>query len=559
VPTRVGLTPEQRRRLEERLNARLVERLRRVLPVAVVICLGFAGLCWKLLVGLTFWTRVGPPLFIGLDVVILIALTWVRPLQRHFGFVMVAVGTLLSSAVAVQAATTGGFNSPFASALFMVWVAGAIATPMRPFELAIGTILHLSIFVAIVWALGDHSNSAFIFAAVGAAIALFSVLGGYLRDSAETDLFLANDRLDGLNASLEQRVREQVDVIVSRAREVETLNAELREKVRERSRELAEALRRLSVRSMDSDLRPGDVFGGRVQIRRLLGRGGMGAVYLGDDRVTGGPVVVKLMNPHIATDATALQRFLAEATAASAVQHPGIVKTLLVDVTDDGRLYQIMEYIAGITLARRVEYGPLLPAHAARIGAQIAGALGAAHAAGVIHRDIKPSNIILSAAPPGVRILDFGLSKIIEQDHAATGLTATHQFLGTPAYMSPEQVQDSSRVSSATDIYSLGVMMYELVCGELPFADAAGGALYSAHLVREPRPLREVAPATPAALADLIHACLKKNAAERPSTIELLGRLTLLADQLGAPAAEVISQKEMHRASAASTIDQPPN
>jgi serine/threonine-protein kinase len=533
----IQLTPEQRGRLEERLNARLVERLRRVLPVAVLICVGFAGLCWKLLPELTLWQRIGPPLFIAADVSILIALTWVRPLHRHYGFVMVVIGTLLASATAVQSALTGGFHSPFVSTLFMVWVAGAIATPMRPVELTIGTILHLSIFIAIVWAYGDHSVNVYIFAAIGGAIALFSVLGGYLRDRAETELFLANDRLDALNASLEQRVRE---------------------KVQERSRELAETLRRISAGSSDShDLRPGDLIGGRVTILKLLGRGGMGAVYLGQDVPSAAPVAIKIMDPRIAHDATALQRFLAEATAASAVPHPGIVKTLQVDVTADGRLFQVMEYIDGLTLARRLERGPILPPHVARLGAEIADALAAAHRKRVIHRDIKPANLILCASAPGVRILDFGLSKIIEQDRAATGLTRTQQFLGTPAYMSPEQVQDASRVDSATDVYSLGISLYELASAKMPFGDVSGGALFTAHLSQEPRPLDDAAPLVPKALAELVHACLRKQATQRPSAEELSRRLAQLADQLGAPGAVAIAAGEIRGQSSASTIDQP--
>ena len=163
----------------------------------------------------------------------------------------------------------------------------------------------------------------------------------------------------------------------------------------------------------------------------------------------------------------------------------------------------------------------------------------------------------MCASPPGVRILDFGLSKIVEQDRAATGLTHTQQFLGTPAYMSPEQVQDASRVDAATDVYSLGISLYELASARMPFGDISGGALFTAHLSQEPRPLDDAAPLVPKPLAELVHACLRKRADQRPSAEVLARRLAQLADELGASSAVAIAAIEIRGQSSASTIDQP--
>ncbi len=199
-----------------------------------------------------------------------------------------------------------------------------------------------------------------------------------------------------LNLNLEQRVAKQVDEIIGRARQIEALNLQLQQRVHERSRELAAALHRLAG---DQRLRPlgaGDLFAGRTRIRRVLGRGGMGTVYLGDDLLTGLPVAIKLMHPGLGPDAAALQRFFCEAAAASAISHPGVVKTLHVDVTTDGQLYQIMEYVDGLDLATYAQQTALSIPACTRLAATLATALAAAHARGVVHRDHARKNKICS-------------------------------------------------------------------------------------------------------------------------------------------------------------------
>ena len=189
-----------------------------------------------------------------------------------------------------------------------------------------------------------------------------------------------------LNQELERRVAEQVEEILSRSQEVEALNTQLQIKVQERSRELAMALSQLA-RHTQPALKEGDILGERVRIVRLIGRGGMGRVYLGDDLLTGQQVAVKLLLPEAVCGPEELQRFIDEAQYAATVSHPGIVRTLHVDVTDEGTPYQLMEYIRGAPLAKRIGQGPIAAGPAARLIAAVADALAAAHAQGVVHRD----------------------------------------------------------------------------------------------------------------------------------------------------------------------------
>ncbi len=353
-----------------------------------------------------------------------------------------------------------------------------------------------------------------------------------------SELTEARQALLALNRDLERRVSEQVDEIVRRAQEVEALNAQLRAQVQERSRELAAALRQLSHHHEGGRLpAPGTHIGGRVRILRPLAGGGMGQVYLGEDLLTGREVAVKFLRPHVGRDRDDLHRFIDEAAAAASVDHPAIVRTIHIDVSGDGQLFQVMEYVAGQTIgAHLAEHGPLTPEVCARVGAVVAGALAAAHRVGVIHRDIKPDNLILSAAPPVARVLDFGISKIRQAEfELRTALTPVGWLLGTPAYASPEQIRDAAGVTPATDIYSLGAVLYEMASGRPPFVRSDAGALVRAHAAEEPQPVRERVPDIPRALACWIHRCLRKAPEARPTAEELAAGLGEVAATLGVP------------------------
>jgi serine/threonine-protein kinase len=350
-----------------------------------------------------------------------------------------------------------------------------------------------------------------------------------------------------LNQQLEERVAAQVVQIVARAKEVDALNVQLQAKVQERSRELAVALGRLA--SGARELSAGMVIGDRARVKRLIGKGGMGSVYECDDLLTGQRVAVKILQSGVTADRTRLRRFVDEAAAAATISHPGIVKTLHIDVTEDGQLYQIMEYVAGVTLARRVRAGAVPAAAVARLGAGFARALAAAHRAGIVHRDIKPSNLVLCPEDPGIRVLDFGLAKMVEREgEDQTALTLASSLLGTPLYMSPEQVRDAGATTLATDIYSLGIVLIEMAAGAHPFAGRSTAELCMAHLEESP-----ILPKTDPALSEIVLRCVEKRAAARPTSKDLAFHLTHIADRLGAGTITECAHTECERTSASET------
>ncbi|MDQ3258913.1 MAG: serine/threonine protein kinase, partial [Acidobacteriota bacterium] len=212
------------------------------------------------------------------------------------------------------------------------------------------------------------------------------------------------------------------------------------------------------------------------EVISLIGEGGMGEVYLARDERLGRRVALKLLPARFTTDRERLRRFEREAQAASKLSHPNVCTIHEVGETDEGRHYIVIEYVEGVTLRERIAGGRLLHVNGVLdIGVQIATALAAAHEAGIIHRDIKPENVIIKRDGL-VKVLDFGLAKLTEHQQgvdleAATRAqvkTRTGLVMGTPRYMSPEQARGFA-VDARTDIWSLGVVLYEMVTGRVPF------------------------------------------------------------------------------------------
>jgi len=263
-----------------------------------------------------------------------------------------------------------------------------------------------------------------------------------------------------------------------------------------------------------SQLGPGDVLANRYKIQRLLGRGGMGAVYLAHDEVLGDVVALKVISSAWATDEAAMiERFKREAAAARKVSSPNVIRIHDLGEARPGLLYLSMEYFQGRTLADVIAARGLVP-----IGdcldylGQICTGLGAAHDAGVIHRDLKPGNVLVGERN-AIKIIDFGLAKAT----ATEGMTATGMLMGTPYYMSPEQVR-GRRVDAASDIYSLGALAYHLVTGRPPFSGENAIAIGFAHLSEIPPPPRQLRADTPEALDATIVASLAKDPLARPHT-----------------------------------------
>jgi hypothetical protein len=372
---------------------------------------------------------------------------------------------------------------------------------------------------------------------------------------ANRELDELNHAQEKLNAELERRVAEQVGEIVVRAREVEALNAQLKERVKERSRELSMALARLAGDRQDAwMIAAGTVLGERVVIEGLLGKGGMGAVYLATDRVSGDRVAVKVVQAASSQELDGLHRFLHEANLTASLTHPAIVRSLHVDVSDDGRLFQVLELVHGETLSSVLaRVGSLRPGAAARIGQVMAEALAAAHAAGVVHRDVKPGNIMLTAARPGVKLLDFGVARAMgsrrpDSSPVASGShpsTRIGFIVGTPEYMAPEQASSSGGpVGEPADVYALGLVVYVMLAGRSPFAAASPTAFLHAHASEAPRPLAELRTDVPPRLVALVSRCLAKTPAERPTAAELARELGTIADGLGAPPADHLNLAE---------------
>ena len=252
---------------------------------------------------------------------------------------------------------------------------------------------------------------------------------------------------------------------------------------------------------------------GRYRLDEVIGRGGMSTVYRGIDLALDRVVAVKVaLDPLVEQSPIYLARFTREAHAAAAIGHPGVVTVY--DAGADGPTrFIVMELVPGRSLADILrDERPLQPDRAASIAAQVADALSAAHAAGIIHRDVKPGNIMVT--PDGsVKVLDFGIARALD----GNTLTQTATVLGTSAYMSPEQALGQP-VDARSDIYSLGCVLYEMLTGEPPFTADVSAAVLHQHVRVEPTPARERNLAIPPALNDLVMQMLAKSPSGRPQT-----------------------------------------
>jgi serine/threonine-protein kinase len=251
---------------------------------------------------------------------------------------------------------------------------------------------------------------------------------------------------------------------------------------------------------------------GNYRLITRIGRGSAGTVFVGEYGSLRRPIAIKVLHEHLVADGSA-DRMIAEARALSLLDHPGIVKVLDCGTTSDGRAYIVMEYLAGELLHQRLLRGPLTEEQVVIFGRQLASALEVAHAAGIIHRDVKPENAFVVVDPevPGgerIKLLDFGIAKYGDQERTETGIV-----LGSPAYMAPEQFAASRRVDHRADIYALGIVLYAMATGTLPFAGSNTDELRAEHSFCLPRPATDAGAS--GRLSEIIDRCLAKQPQDR--------------------------------------------
>src|SRR5215467_5505105 len=267
--------------------------------------------------------------------------------------------------------------------------------------------------------------------------------------------------------------------------------------------------------SPDLGVKPGDVLAGKYRVDRVVGVGGMGVVVAAQHIELDEPVAIKLLAPHVAPEGELVQRFIREARAAKKIRNPHVVQIIDVARLEDGAPYIVMEYLEGHDLAELVSRGGPLPVeHAVLYVMQACEAIAAAHALSIVHRDLKPANLFLTATAEGapcIKVLDFGIAKLgdpvsrAEADDTAPfgaqsadpeipisvrppgGLTSTATIMGTPCYMSPEQLRSTRDVDGRTDIWSLGAILYALLAGAPPY-EGESNIDVSAKIIRDPVP-----------------------------------------------------------------------
>ena len=279
---------------------------------------------------------------------------------------------------------------------------------------------------------------------------------------------------------------------------------------------------------LESLPRPGDLIGGRFRITETLGQGGMGIVLGGHHLDLRQDVAIKVLRPSLANEPDALARFLREARAAASIKSRHAVRIYDVGTTDTGLPYMVMERLHGEGVDVLVERQKQLPVdQALQIIVEAANAIDEANGLGIVHRDVKPSNLFLAddvSGTPVVKVLDFGISKRVVVDDAgeSASLTAPHTLLGSPQYMSPEQLRDPRSVDARTDVWGLGVTLFELLTGRVPFESESIPELCAHIFNSTPARAHALRPAVPPAISDIVDRCLAKRPEDRISSVAAL-------------------------------------
>ena len=285
---------------------------------------------------------------------------------------------------------------------------------------------------------------------------------------------------------------------------------------------------------------------GSYRITRAIGEGGMGTVYLAEHTLIGRQAAIKVLRPELCHRAELVNRFFNEARAAGAVQHPCIVEIFDFGHRPDGSAFIVMELLSGEPLGIRLRRVHRLPeAQAASLARQMCGGLAAAHAKGIIHRDMKPDNVFLlpdafAVSGERIKILDFGIAKLAAEQLESSMRTRTGTVLGTPTYMSPEQCRGVGEVDHRADLYSLGCILYAMVCGRPPFVSDGMGEMMAKHIYEPVPPPSTLAPVSPALEHVILRSLAKDPNARHASADELAAALEVASPTGTHPAAASI-------------------
>jgi len=296
------------------------------------------------------------------------------------------------------------------------------------------------------------------------------------------------------------------------------------------------------------DLHRGDILAGKYRVDRVLGAGGMGIVIAAQHLGLGQKVAIKFLLPDALEDPEAAARFDREARAAARIKGEHIARVTDVGTLENGSPFMVMEYLEGEDLAARLYREHRLPIeHAVELVLQTCEVLAEAHALGIVHRDLKPANLFCLRGPDGavsIKVLDFGISKLVGPNTAHTvTITKTSTLVGSPTYMSPEQIQSPRNVDGRTDIWAIGIVLYELLAGKTPFDGDSTLEICSKVAKRRPPPIRRFRPETPPALEAAILRCLEKDRTKRFSSVaELSSALAPFATDQARRSIDRISQ-----------------
>jgi serine/threonine protein kinase len=299
---------------------------------------------------------------------------------------------------------------------------------------------------------------------------------------------------------------------------------------------------------MIAGAQPGQILAGKYRVERVLGEGGMGVVLAAHHLHLDKRVALKFLRPEVAANRELVARFSNEARSAGKIQSEHVAKVLDVGVLDDGSPYMVMEYLEGTDLSGLIRQRGSLPGpEAIEYVLQACEALAEAHVAGIVHRDLKPANLFLTRradGSPSVKVLDFGISKAaLSNDPAGQALTQTSAVLGSPSYMAPEQLKSARQVDARTDIWALGIILHELMTGEVAFRADTVPELYVSILQAAPTSLRARLPGAPPALEAVLLRCLEKDPARRFASVgELALALAEFAPSRAQPSVERIAR-----------------